>query len=90
MIICICHRVSDRDIARAVRQGCDNFDDLHSDLGVATACGKCHDCALPTLTLQRVLQGRAGAPSCAGAGAAATAGLPRAWPPRNAAVQAGV
>jgi bacterioferritin-associated ferredoxin len=48
MIICICHRVSDRDIARAARDGCPSFDDLQIDMGVATSCGKCHDCARQT------------------------------------------
>ena len=48
MIICICHRISDRDIAQAARDGCASFDDLQIDLGVATACGKCHDCARQT------------------------------------------
>ena len=48
MIICICHRVSDRDIARATRQGCASFDALQDELNVATACGACHDCARET------------------------------------------
>lgn len=49
MIICICHRVSDRDMARAVRQGgCTRFEDLQRSLGVATSCGACRDCARQT------------------------------------------
>ena len=48
MIICICHRVSDRDIARAAHQGCESFDELQFDLSVATSCGRCHDCARET------------------------------------------
>ena len=48
MIVCICHRVSDRDIAHAVRHGCASFDELQDDLGVATACGACADCARAT------------------------------------------
>jgi bacterioferritin-associated ferredoxin len=48
MIICVCHRVSDRDIARAAREGCPSFDDLQIDMGVATSCGKCHECAMQT------------------------------------------
>jgi bacterioferritin-associated ferredoxin len=48
MIVCICHRVSDRDIAHAVRQGCSSFDELQFELAVATACGSCHDCARNT------------------------------------------
>lgn len=51
MIICICHRVSDRDIARAAREGCESFDELQFELLVATCCGRCHDCARETFHL---------------------------------------
>lgn len=44
MIVCVCHRVSDRDIARHVRAGLD-FDDIQFELGVATQCGQCESCA---------------------------------------------
>lgn len=40
MIICVCHRVSDRDIARAAQAGC-GFDEMQDDLRVGTACGAC-------------------------------------------------
>lgn len=46
MIVCVCHRVSDRDIARAVHGGCRSFGELQDDLRVATGCGACHECAL--------------------------------------------
>lgn len=49
MIVCICHRVSDRDIARAAREGCTSFEQLQDSLRVATGCGRCHDCARETL-----------------------------------------
>jgi bacterioferritin-associated ferredoxin len=45
MIICLCHRVSDRDIVRAVREGTRNFDVLQDDLLVAVSCACCHDSA---------------------------------------------
>jgi bacterioferritin-associated ferredoxin len=45
MIVCVCRRVSDRDIARVAREGCASFDELQFELGVATQCGACHDCA---------------------------------------------
>lgn len=45
MIICVCHRLSDRDITRAVQHGCASFDDLQDDTRIATACGACTDCA---------------------------------------------
>ncbi|MDP3085419.1 MAG: (2Fe-2S)-binding protein [Rubrivivax sp.] len=48
MIVCLCHRISDRDIAREVQQGCANFEALQEQLCVATACGACHDCAQAT------------------------------------------
>ena len=44
MIVCVCHRISDRDIARNVRSGMD-FDDIQLELGVATQCGQCEGCA---------------------------------------------
>lgn len=44
MIVCVCHRVSDRDIARQVRAGL-GFDDIQLELGVATQCGQCEGCA---------------------------------------------
>jgi bacterioferritin-associated ferredoxin len=44
MIVCVCHRVSDREIARHVRAGMD-FDDIQFELGVATQCGQCETCA---------------------------------------------
>jgi bacterioferritin-associated ferredoxin len=44
MIVCVCHRISDREIARHVRAGMD-FDDIQFELGVATQCGQCESCA---------------------------------------------
>ncbi len=44
MIICICQRVSDRDITRMSRSGA-SFDDLQLELGVATQCRACEGCA---------------------------------------------
>jgi bacterioferritin-associated ferredoxin len=48
MIVCLCHRVSDRDIASVARQGCASFDELQDELRVGTACGACSDCARET------------------------------------------
>ncbi|WKB53759.1 (2Fe-2S)-binding protein [Eleftheria terrae] len=49
MIVCVCRKVSDRDIERAARAGCASFDDLQMELGVATCCGRCAECAQQTL-----------------------------------------
>lgn len=48
MIICVCHRVSHHDIARAVSEGCASFEELQFELQVATGCGACRDCAVET------------------------------------------
>lgn len=45
MIVCVCRRVSDRDIERHARGGCASFDELQMDTGVASCCGNCADCA---------------------------------------------
>jgi bacterioferritin-associated ferredoxin len=48
MIVCVCHRISDRDIAAQARAGCPDFDALQDALRVGTACGACIDCAHDT------------------------------------------
>lgn len=53
MIVCVCHRISDRQIEREVRGGCTSFDDLQADLRVGTACGACTDCARETFECHR-------------------------------------
>jgi bacterioferritin-associated ferredoxin len=45
MIICLCRRVSDRDIHRAVHGGVGDFETLQEETGVARNCESCHDCA---------------------------------------------
>jgi bacterioferritin-associated ferredoxin len=66
MIICICHRVSDRDIAREAAAGCPDFDALQDSLRVGTACGACLDCAQQTFVEQAAhhCQGCPGASRC--------------------------
>lgn len=44
MIVCVCRRVSDREIARHARAGM-SFDDIQFELGVATQCGQCESSA---------------------------------------------
>jgi bacterioferritin-associated ferredoxin len=44
MIVCVCHRVSDKTIAQAARGG-SSFDDIQLDMGVATQCGQCESSA---------------------------------------------
>lgn len=40
MIVCVCHRVSDKTIALRAQQGAE-FDDIQLEHGVATQCGQC-------------------------------------------------
>jgi bacterioferritin-associated ferredoxin len=53
MIVCVCHRVSDRDIAHAANHGCASYDELQDQLRVGTACGACGDCARQTFEAKR-------------------------------------
>ncbi len=45
MIVCVCNNISDREIAQAVELGATSMDALRADLGVATCCGNCQECA---------------------------------------------
>ena len=54
MIVCVCHRVSDRDIAIAASSGCSSFEVLQDDLRVAMVCGACCDCACAVFEESRV------------------------------------
>jgi bacterioferritin-associated ferredoxin len=56
MIVCVCNRVSDRDIARAVDEGCASFEELQAELGVGTRCGACGPCAQATFDRQLAVQ----------------------------------
>lgn len=50
MIICVCNRISDRQIKQHVRAGM-SFDDIQLELGVATCCGTC-ECAAREVVAQ--------------------------------------
>jgi bacterioferritin-associated ferredoxin len=46
VIICLCHRISDRDIERAAREGSvPDFEALQDDTAIARNCGCCLECA---------------------------------------------
>ena len=44
MIVCICHRVTEKEIALHASEG-KGFDDIQFELGLASQCGRCEDCA---------------------------------------------
>ena len=64
MIVCLCHRVSDRDIVRAVREGTTSFDLLQDETRVAASCGCCYDCARETFDAACAEQGASAAGAC--------------------------
>lgn len=45
MIVCVCRRVSDRDIERALHAGAASFEEVQLETGAGTCCGRCGDCA---------------------------------------------
>jgi bacterioferritin-associated ferredoxin len=49
MIVCVCRRVSEHDIRRAAHNGCGCLEELQWELGVATGCGRCAECAQSVL-----------------------------------------
>lgn len=59
MIVCLCHRVSDHDIHRAVADGVRCFEVLQDEIRVASSCGCCHDCA------REVFDAAVAMPACA-------------------------
>lgn len=60
MIVCVCHRVSDRQITAEARSGCPDFEALQDDLRVGTSCGACLDCARETWDAACAARGTAG------------------------------
>lgn len=44
MIVCICHRVSESEIARQAHAGL-SYEDIQIESGVGTQCGSCEGCA---------------------------------------------
>ncbi len=45
MYVCVCTGVTDHEIRRRVQAGITTFERLQMELGVATCCGQCADCA---------------------------------------------
>jgi len=49
MIVCVCRRVCDHQIRQAAAEGAVSLECLQFELGVATQCGRCADCATQVL-----------------------------------------
>ena len=78
MIVCLCHRVSDRDIRRQVAEGVSNFEVLQDETRLASACGSCLDCAREVF--DEALARPACTERCAGRSAEHSGGLPISLP----------
>lgn len=57
MIVCVCHRVSDREITRHAQAGCASFEEMQIDTGVATCCGCCESCAREVFSQAQAAKG---------------------------------
>ena len=69
MIICLCHRLSDRDIERAAQRGIESFEQLQDETCIARNCGCCEEYA-------REIFDDAKAAGCGGACACRKAAVP--------------
>ena len=45
MYICLCHGITDRQIRRAVEQGCSSLGEVQQQLPVGGCCGRCEPAA---------------------------------------------
>ena len=59
MIVCVCRRISDHQIRQAAAEGAESLECLQFELGVATQCGRCADCASKVLCDARAAAGKA-------------------------------
>lgn len=66
MYVCLCHSVTDRQIRKAVRRGVGSVEELGQELGVATGCGRCLDCACQVIDDEKAAMRRENGRDCAG------------------------
>jgi bacterioferritin-associated ferredoxin len=45
MYICLCNAITEKAVRDCARQGACSLDQLASELGVGSGCGRCRDCA---------------------------------------------
>ncbi len=55
MYICLCNAVTERQVRECARGGCNSLDELSSQLGVGTCCGRCCQAAKEILDEKRVV-----------------------------------
>jgi bacterioferritin-associated ferredoxin len=45
MVVCVCRKVSDRQIVNLIQAGADSWEAVQLETGAGTCCGRCQDCA---------------------------------------------
>ncbi len=78
MIVCVCRRISDRQIRQAAAQGAHSLDCLKAEFGVAMVCGRCAECACSVLAEASRSRPAASAASAFGGLSALDCVMPRA------------
>jgi bacterioferritin-associated ferredoxin len=49
LYICICNAITERQVRDCARSGASSVDQLASELGVGSGCGRCLECAVDLL-----------------------------------------
>lgn len=49
MYVCICNAVTEKQVIKAVDNGCRSLRHLRNELGIAASCGRCAGCARDVL-----------------------------------------
>ncbi|HEX6690083.1 MAG TPA: (2Fe-2S)-binding protein [Burkholderiales bacterium] len=49
MYICLCNAITERQVRECARSGACSVDQLASELGVGSGCGRCLECAVELL-----------------------------------------
>ncbi len=57
MYVCVCNGITENQIRDAVCGGADTLHELSSELGVATCCGRCAECAQQVIVEARAATG---------------------------------
>jgi bacterioferritin-associated ferredoxin len=53
MYVCICNKVTEKDILHVRATGVNSLEDLQQHINVGTCCGRCKDCANRLLSCEK-------------------------------------
>ncbi|MGO2232545.1 bacterioferritin [Marinomonas sp. UCMA 3892] len=54
MYVCICNRVSDREIKASIQEGATTMRELYKEHSIGSQCGKCCQCAKKLLNSELI------------------------------------